>query len=50
MKRSEAPTVIVECGFLSNEKEAALLVTDAYQQKAAESICHGIQKYFAVKM
>ena len=50
LKRSEAPTVIVECGFLSNEKEAALLVTDAYQQKAAESICHGIQKYFAVKM
>ena len=50
LKRSEAPTVIVECGFLSNEKEAALLVTDAYQQKAAESICHGIQKYFAAKM
>ena len=50
LKRSEAPAVIVECGFLSNEREAALLITDTYQQKAAESICHGIQKYFAVKM
>ena len=50
LRRTKVPTVIVECGFLSNEKEAALLVTDAYQQKAAESICHGIQKYFAVKM
>lgn len=50
LKRSEAPAVIVECGFLSNEREAALLITDTYQQKAAESICHGIQKYFAAKM
>ena len=36
LKRSEAPAVIVECGFLSNEREAALLITDTYQQKAAE--------------
>ena len=50
LKRSEAPAVIVECGFLSNEREAALLITDTYQQKAAESICDGIQKYFAAKM
>ena len=48
--KSEAPAVIVECGFLSNEREAALLITDTYQQKAAESICDGIQKYFAAKM
>ena len=50
LKRSEAPAVIVECGFLSNEKEAALLITDAYQQKVAEAICGGIQKYFSAKM
>ena len=50
LKRSEAPAVIVECGFLSNEREAALLITDTYQQKAAESICDGIQEYFAAKM
>ena len=50
LRRTKVPTVIVECGFLSNEREAALLITDTYQQKAAESICDGIQKYFAAKM
>ena len=33
LKRSEAPTVIVECGFLSNEKEAA---TFSYRCLSAE--------------
>lgn len=35
------PTVIVECGFLSNEAEAALLCDESYQQKLAEAICSG---------
>lgn len=50
LKRSEAPAVIVECGFLSNEKEAELLITDVYQQKVAEAICKGIQKYYEARM
>ena len=29
------PAILVECGFLSNGEEAALLVTDAYQRKVA---------------
>lgn len=29
------PAILVECGFLSNGKEASLLVTDAYQRKVA---------------
>ena len=29
------PAILVECGFLSNGEEAALLVTDAYQKKVA---------------
>ncbi len=45
LKRTEVPTIIVECGFLSNAKEAELLNTDEYQQKIAESICGGILEY-----
>lgn len=45
LKKSEVPTVIVECGFLSNRKEADLLNTDEYQQKLAEAIAGGIEKY-----
>ena len=41
-----APTVIAECGFLSNPQEAALLNTAEYRQKVAEALCKGILEYF----
>ena len=45
LKRTKIPTVIVECGFLSNHEEAGKLVTEEYQQKVAEAVCEGIQGY-----
>lgn len=42
LKRTEIPTIIVECGFLSNQEEADLLVTEAYQEDVAKSIVKGI--------
>ena len=39
------PTVIVECGFLSNYREANLLITDEYQQKTAWAVYMGIVQY-----
>jgi N-acetylmuramoyl-L-alanine amidase len=39
------PIVLVECGFLSNEQEAALLSTEEYQQKMAFAIFCGIMDY-----
>lgn len=40
------PTVIVECGFLSNRLEADKLCTDEYQDKIANAIYIGIGEYF----
>ena len=40
------PTVIVECGFLSNRSEAEMLCTDEYQDKIANAIYEGIGEYF----
>ena len=37
--------IIVECGFLSNREEAERLVTEEYQEKLAEAICDGVEKY-----
>lgn len=45
LKKTKETTVIVECGFLSNQKEADLLVTDEYQEKMAAAIAKGIQEY-----
>lgn len=46
---SENPTVMAECGFLSNPEEAALLETEAYQQKVAFTIFSGLNQYFGEK-
>lgn len=45
LKRTEVPVIIVECGFLSNRKEAEKLNTDEYQEQIAEAICNGIETY-----
>ena len=44
-----APAVIVECGFLSNVQEAALLKNDEYQRKIAWSIHLGVMEYLNTK-
>lgn len=40
-----APSVLVECGFLSNPKEEALLVTDDYKKEVCYSILLGTLEY-----
>ena len=45
LKKTKVPTIIVECGFLSNAKEAENLATDSYQQELANMICNGIIKW-----
>lgn len=42
----EIPLTIVECGFLSNPEELALLLQDDYQDKLAFGIYTGIINYF----
>ena len=42
LKRTEVPTIIVECGFLSNPEEAAKLTDAKYQKKMADAITKGI--------
>jgi len=48
LKKMESPTVIVECGFLSNPEEATLLSTEEYQEKVAKAICQGIVEYLSL--
>ncbi|MFA6697632.1 MAG: N-acetylmuramoyl-L-alanine amidase, partial [Eubacteriales bacterium] len=47
LKAGDAPTVIVECGFLSNPREEALLQESDYQDKIAWSIYRGIIDYIS---
>ena len=49
LKCSSAPSVIVECGFLSNEEDEKLLQTLEYQEKIVDSIYKGIVNFFQIK-
>lgn len=46
LKENKIPSVLIECGFLSNEKESKSLNDEKYQEKVAWAIYAGIQKYF----
>ena len=39
------PSVLVECGFLSNPREEALLLDPAYQQQIGQAIADGLEAY-----
>lgn len=45
LRSGSAPCVLVECGFLSNEREEQLLQTDEYQNKCANAIFRGAEYY-----
>ena len=45
LKKTTVPTIIVECGFLSNTAEADRLVSEIYQERVAWAIHLGIMRY-----
>lgn len=45
LKRTVSPTVIVECGFLSNPTEAALLTDEDYQNRLVWAIHMGVMEF-----
>ncbi|MDE6966674.1 MAG: N-acetylmuramoyl-L-alanine amidase [Clostridiales bacterium] len=46
---SEYPSVLCECGFLSNSKEESLLITASYQEKVAYTIYSAVNSVFGEK-
>jgi N-acetylmuramoyl-L-alanine amidase len=44
LRRTAIPSVLVECGFLTNPTEGSLALTGDYRQKLAEQIARGIRR------
>lgn len=42
----DMPSVIIECGFLSNYEEEQLLKTEEYQRKLSISIANAVEEYY----
>lgn len=47
LKDTIVPGVLIETGFLSNQREAAMLADPAYQQKMAEAIARALVYHFS---
>ena len=47
LKKTGAPIVIAECGFLSNWEEAKKLQEDRYQNQVAWAVAMGVLKYLS---
>lgn len=47
LKHTTMPAILVELAFISNNHEEGLLNDDTFQEKLAEAICRGINRYFA---
>ncbi len=45
LRSGESPCVLVECGFISNEREERLLQTEEYQEACAKAIYTGARLY-----
>ncbi len=47
LKAPDIPSVLIEMGFMSNQREVSQLSSPAYRKKIAASIVAGIDQYFA---
>ncbi len=45
LHNATAPSVLVECGFLSNAQETEKLKNEAYRMQMAQAVCKGIINY-----
>ena len=46
LKECKHPSILIECGYLTNPEEESLLSSKDYQRKVAYSIMCGVVKYF----
>ncbi len=44
----EAPSVLIECGFISNPAEEKLLLDPTYQARIGEAVAAGVEEYLRV--
>ena len=44
---SDCPSVLVECGFLSNREDERLLTSESWQKRLAEALAEGVMEYFS---
>lgn len=49
IRKPKAPSVLVECGFMTNEEEVKLLMSDLYRRECAKELAMGVCEAYNVK-
>ena len=49
VRETKMPAALIECGFMSNKEEAALLKSDSYRKLCAEAIVEAIVQMYSLK-
>jgi len=49
LRETTMPAILVECGFMTNKEEAALLKSDAYRKTCASAIVKGLVAMYGLK-
>ena len=44
---ADCPSVLIECGFLSNHEDEMLLTDERWQKRLAETLAGGVMEYFS---
>lgn len=47
-RETNMPSILCECGFMDNKREAILLKSDSYRRACAKAICKGICRFYNV--
>jgi len=47
LKQPHAPSVLIELGYMSNSKDQAEMLTDAWQGKVADAVARSVESYFS---
>jgi len=45
LRETRMPAVLIECGFMTNREEAALLMSNAYRVQCARAIAHALSTW-----
>lgn len=48
-RETNMPSILVECGFMDNREEAALLKSDEFRRKCAKAIAQGLCNYYSIQ-
>ena len=49
MRLHDCPSVLIECGFMSNTRDLELLISSDYQNSFTQGMADGIVEYFQSK-